>query len=153
MDHALGVGVGERVAERDAHLEDLPIGELPLLEQRVQRAAAHELGDQVGALVVNRSLVERHDRGVLQPRGRACLALEAGVDHALAGEHLHGHVAVEALVAGRPDRAERAAAQALGEAVAVHHQVDSGRRRVCAGLRAVASAASPDPRRCRRGSG
>ena len=125
VDHALAVGVGERVAERDADLEDLPVGELALLEQRVERAAAHELGDQVGALVVDGGLVERHDRRVLEPRGGARLALEAGVDHALAREHLDGHVAVEALVAGRPDGAEGAAAEALGQAVAIHHQAGS----------------------------
>jgi len=37
---------------------------------------------------------------VLQPRRGAGLPLEAGVDHAFAREHLHGDVAIEALVAG-----------------------------------------------------
>ena len=135
MDHTLTVGVVERVAERRPDLDDLAVGEPALLEQLIERAAADELGDQVGALIVDGGLVQRHDRGVLKPRGGASLALEAGVDHALARQHLDGDVAVQALVAGRPDRAECAAAEALAKAVAAtsrwlepHRMREQGRR-------------------------
>ena len=72
VDDALRVGVRQRVAQRDAHLDDVAVGQLALLEQGVERAAANELGDQVGALVVDRGLIERDDRRVLRaarPRG------------------------------------------------------------------------------------
>ena len=62
---------------------------------------------------------------MLKPGGGARLALEAGVDDPLTRQHLDGDIAVKACVAGRPDRAERPAAEAFGQAVAAHHH---GRR-------------------------
>jgi hypothetical protein len=62
---------------------------------------------------------------MLEPRGGARLALEAGMHDPLTREHLDGDVAVKACVPGRPDGAERPASEALGQAVSAHHH---GRR-------------------------
>ena len=107
VDHAQAVRVGKGIAERDTYLEDFAVGELALLEQRVECASAYELGDQVGAVVVDRGLVQSDDRRMLEPGRGARLALEARLDHAFPGQQFDRDVALEPLVARRPDGRRR----------------------------------------------
>ena len=80
-----------------------------------------ELRDQVGALVVDRRLVQRDDSGVREPGRRPGLALEASADDPLAGENLDRHLAVESLVARQPYGGESAGAEPPPQAIATEH--------------------------------
>ena len=76
-------------------------------------------------------LVQADDARMVEPRGRARLALgprDAGAA-VLARDHLHGHVALEPLVVRQPDDAESARAKHPLEAVAVEHEPGVGRLR------------------------
>ena len=95
----------------------------------VQRPAAHQLGDQIGTLVVDRRLVEGHDPRMRETGGRAGLALEAAADDPLRGQDLDRHIALQALVAGHPDRAEGSGAEPAVEAVAVQDEREAAPRR------------------------
>ena len=64
--------------------DDVAVRQPAGLEQRRQRLAADELGDQVGTVVVDGRLVQGDDPRVGQPRGGAGLALEAAADDSLA---------------------------------------------------------------------
>ena len=81
--HALGVRVGDRVADGEHVREERePLGEAgAAVDDVLQRAARDEL-HRVERLAVRPSpgVVERHDRRVLQPRGQPHLAVEAGVE-------------------------------------------------------------------------
>ncbi len=126
MHDALAMGVLERVAENDADTDDVLIGELPGFQQMVEGGAPHQLGDQIGALVVHRGLVQGDDARMRQARGHSRLAFEPAPHDPLAGKYLDRHVALEAFVAGLPDGPEGARAQAPIQPVAVE---DQGRRR------------------------
>ena len=147
MDHVLAVGVLERIAQRDPDRDDVAVREPPLAEQLIERRAADELGDQVGAVVVSPGLVERDDVRVLEPRGRLRLALETARVDALAQHDLDRHLAVEALVVGLPHRAEAAGAEPALQAVAPEHD-----RRLAVRLRRLARrlGGSPSLRLVRR---
>ena len=130
------MGVGERVAQGDADAHHVAIGQPAGGEQLVERRAVDQLGDQVGALVVDRRLVQSHDPGMGEPRGRPRLALEAPTatpNHARAGQDLDGDLAVQALVVGQPNRGEPTRAQAPAQAVAAEHERGVGRGTEIAG--------------------
>ena len=117
VDDPLLVGVVERVAERRRRSRTMSRSDSRPVGQQPRRASRRdELGDQVGALVVDRRLVQGDDPGMGEPRGGPRLTLEAAVDDELAREDLDRDVALQPLVAGHPDRAERARADPLGAA-------------------------------------
>src|SRR5436190_14395514 len=88
MNDPLRVCIGQRLAERDRDLDDVPIRQAPGIQQAGKRCAADELGDQVRAIVIDGGFVERDDAGVPEPRRRASLALEPTADDALPGYDL-----------------------------------------------------------------
>ena len=119
VDDPARVRVLERVAQRDADPHDVEVRQRAVALEVAERAAAHELGDEVPRLVVVAGLVERDDPRVREPRGRQRLALGARVLLAVERDALDRDGAVEPLVVGQPDRAEAAAAEAPHQAVAV----------------------------------
>jgi hypothetical protein len=103
VDNPALVGVGERVAEHEADLHDVAVGEQAVGHQPGQRAAAHELGDEVDRVLVLSGLVERDDPRVAQPGRRARLALGTAADvGVLDADALDRHRALELLVVGQP---------------------------------------------------
>ena len=60
--------MSERVAEGDGDGHDVAVREPSLLKQSVERLAADQFGDQVGALVVDGGLIEGDDGGMREPR-------------------------------------------------------------------------------------
>ena len=112
------------------------IGQLARRQQLVQRRAAHELGDEVGALVVDRGLVQRHDRRVRKPGGRTGLAFEAAADDPLARHDLDRNVALEALIPRQPDGAVGPRAEPMVKPVPAENERAGGGGPVgAAGLR------------------
>ncbi len=75
MDDAAVVGVIERVGEREADPQHVAVAERAVALERRQRAAAHELGDQVPLAVLLAGVEDRHDARVVEPRRRQRLAL------------------------------------------------------------------------------
>ncbi len=67
VDDPALVGVGQRVAERDADLDHIAIRQRALFEQPREGRPADQLGDEVDALAVGLRLVQRDDRRMLQP--------------------------------------------------------------------------------------
>src|SRR5205807_510014 len=122
VDDPLGVGVGERATQPDPDLHDVAVGQAARHEQLAECRTADELGDEVGAVVVDRGLVQRHDARMAEARGRAGLALEPPSDDPLARQELDRHVALEPLVARVPHGAEPAGPEAAMEAVAIEDQ-------------------------------
>jgi hypothetical protein len=103
------VGVDQRVAERDADLQDLLVGERILCHQARERLAFHQLGGEVEAAVLLRGLIQSDDRRVGEPRGRVGLARGALADAVRrAGDALDGDLAAQQLVVGAEDLAEAA---------------------------------------------
>ena len=94
----MGVSVAERVAQRDRDRDDVAVGQPAGLQQRRQRLATDQFGDEVGAVVVDRRLVQGDDPGMREPRGSTRLALEPATDDPLARKDLDRDVAVESLV-------------------------------------------------------
>ena len=119
---AVGVGMGERIAQGVPDPDDVAVRQPPVLERDRKRVAAHQLGDQVGALVVDRGLIQGHDPRVRQLRGRPGLAFEPALGDPLARHDLDRDVAIEALVAGQPDRAEGPGAQTPAQRIAAEHE-------------------------------
>jgi len=80
-----------------------------------QGAAVHEFQGEIGVALGLADLVNLHDVRVLQPRLRLRLRPEAaqvlGVRLGAGQEHLEGHQALQALVAGLVDNAHAPAAQ------------------------------------------
>ena len=140
---ALSMCVLERVAERDSDRDDVVVRQLTGRQQMIEGRAAHELGDQVGALVVDRRLVQGHDPRMRQAGRRSGLALEAAAGDPLAGHDLDRDIALQTLVPGHPDGADRLPCRAGGAA-------GSGRARAvkaglcggCAGSRTPAAGRS-----------
>ena len=122
VHYAVGVGVGERVAQGDPDPDDVAVRQPPVLERDRQRVAAHQFGDQVGALVVDRGLIQGHDPRVRQLRGRSGLALEPALGDPLARHDLDRDIAIEALVAGQPNGAEGPGAQTPAKRIAAEHE-------------------------------
>ena len=123
MDHAARVRVLERVAQRDADADDVEVRERALALEHPERAAAHELGDEVVGLVVAAGLVERDDPRVREPRGGQRLALGAVALAAFERDALDRDGPVEAQVVGQPDRPEAARAEASEHAIAVEDEL------------------------------
>ena len=105
------MGVLEGLAQRAAYARHVAVRERPGLGQLRQRAARHELGHEIEVVLVRPQLVEGHDPGVVQPGGGARLAFRPLVA-VLARDDLHGHVALELLVARLPNRTEAAGPEA-----------------------------------------
>ena len=137
-----GVGMGERVAQRDPDRDDVAVRQPPGSSSAVERRAADQLGDQIGALVVDRRLVQGHDARVGQPRGRPGLALEAPSHDPLARQDLDRHVALQPLVTRHPDGAERAGAEPAVQPVAVEDHRSRPSRRGGARASPVAAVAA-----------
>ncbi len=168
------MGMNERVADRDRDRDDVPVRQPAFGKQRVQRGATHQLGDEIGAVIVDRSLVERDDAGVRKPRCGAGLTLKAPSDDALPRQDLDRHLAVKPLIVSHPDDAERTRPETAQQSIAPEHQrrIDAGaprrRRAPVAALRVSAVAercavgswlalmerfSTPRPRSLRRESG
>src|SRR5207248_8172571 len=79
--------------------------------------------DQIGAVVVDRGLIQRDDSGVAEPGRRPRFALEAPADHPLARQGLDGDVAFEPLVTGHPDDAEATRPEPPVKAVAAEYDL------------------------------
>ena len=77
VDDAAAVGVGQRVAQRDADAQHVAVGQRAVAHELGERAPAHELGDEVDGLVVAPGLVQGDDPRVRQARRRERLALGA----------------------------------------------------------------------------
>ncbi len=128
VDHAAGVGVGERTAEGDADLEHLAVEEAPVGDQARERAALDELRDEIHRPVANARLVQGHDRGVREAGADECLAHRPlAVVPGSEGDPLQGHLALQQLVRGAPHDAEAARPEALVQAVALQYQLTGGR--------------------------
>ena len=93
----------------------------PALQQLRERAAAHQLGHEVDLVLVEGQLVDGDDARMVQPGGRARLALDPLPAPALERHRLDGHLALELLVPRQPDHAEPARAQAAVEPVAAQN--------------------------------
>ena len=96
-----------------------------------ERAAAHQLHDHEGALLVLADVVDRHHVGMRgEPGGGARLALEALAGALVVGEvlreHLDRHGAAEQLVLGFPDAGHPAVGDMAHDLVAIG-QRNSGR--------------------------
>ena len=122
-----------------AIVDDVAVRQAPLLEHPVERRATDQLGDEIRALIVHRRLVQGHDSRVREPRGCARLAFKAPADDAFPGHDLDRDVALEALVAGHPDRAERPCAETPLQVVATERRAAPAR-----------SCPTHVPARCRR---
>jgi hypothetical protein len=91
MDHALAVRVADRVRDRDHVREQRdPIAQAVVLRhQLLERAALDELHHVVRIAVgPTTGLVNRHDAGVLEPRGDQRLAHEPRLVRVVAAEQL-----------------------------------------------------------------
>ena len=119
---AAAVRVLERVAQRDADPQHVAVAELALGDQLVERAPAHQLGDEVDRVVVAAGLVQRDDAGVRQPRRGERLALRARRVLPHDADALQRDRAVQLLVVREPDDAEAARAEAPDQAVAIEHE-------------------------------
>jgi hypothetical protein len=127
VDDAGRVRVRERVGERPSH-QHAELGEAEADRGRpgAQRAAAHELGDEVALhRGVAGVVVDLDDGRVGQACHRARLAREAGARVGRRGEvrvqQLHRHLAVERGVAAAVDDRHAAAPHLLEELVPAQH--------------------------------
>ena len=93
---------------------------LQLGQHRVQALALDELHHIIMRSLMLADAEDRHDVGVVQPRGRAGLALEAadllGVGERPGGQHLERHAAAERLLLGLVHDAHAAAAHLAQQA-------------------------------------
>ena len=119
MHDSVGVGMAQGIADGDADLDDPPVREPPRRQRALKRGAAHELGYEVGALVIGGRLIEGDDPGMREARRGVGLALEAALRHELAREDLDRNIALQALVARHPHGPKAARAQAPAQAVAL----------------------------------
>ena len=133
VDDAALVGVVERVGEREADAQHVAVRQLAGRLELGERAALHQLGDEVAAAVLLARVEQRDDRVVVEPRDGAGLALRALGRGPAGRDDLDRHGAAEALVAGGVDRAEAAGAEARAEPVAPHGERRA--RRPAAGRR------------------
>ena len=97
--------------------DDVAIRQPPVARSsRSSVVAADELGDQVGALVVDRGLVQGHDRRVRRRAAARASRSKRPLGDPLARQNLDRDVALQALVAGQPDGAEGRRCRGGGEA-------------------------------------
>ena len=115
MDDAGGVGPGQAVRGLARDVERLGQRQRLSRHQRGEAAAVDHLHDDEGAVVLLADLVDGDDVGVVEGRGGAGLALEAGqaagVRERGLGDELHRHLALERVVAGPPHLAHATGAQ------------------------------------------
>jgi hypothetical protein len=129
VDHAALVGVCEGIGQRDADSQDVAVAQLPVGRELRERAAVHQLGDEVARSRLLAGVVQGDDAGVVEPRRGDRLAPGALVGVAVGRDHLDRHLAVQALVQGGVNGAEAAAAEPAAEAVAAQDERGrSGRR-------------------------
>jgi len=138
------VGVGQRAGQRDPDLHDVAVGQAPGLKQPPEGGPAHQLRDEVRALVVDRRFVQGHDPRMAESRGGPRLALEATADNPLGRKHLDRDVALQSLVAGVPDCPEPARSKAAVQAIPVQDD-----RAPSASRRADSAVLDPYGRACR----
>ncbi len=107
VDDPGGVRLGEPVGHLVGEVEQLPGRQRPGMEHLAQRPAVDELHRDVDRRVFRPDVVDRHDVGVVEGRGRARLLLESlapvGVGRELGRQHLDGHLAAEARVSRSVD--------------------------------------------------
>ena len=77
VDDAAPVRVLERVGQREADAQDVAVRQLAGRRERVERAPAHELGDEVAGLGVLAGVEHGDDARVVEPRGGERLARRA----------------------------------------------------------------------------
>ena len=99
MDDAVGVGVGERLAQVGADLCDLAIVEPARGPQRGERRPGDQLADQERAVASPAEFVESDDPGVVE--ARRCLRLAQDPGRVGGVDVLDRDVALEALVDAR----------------------------------------------------
>ncbi len=121
VDDALGMGVLERVGQRDRDRDHVAVRHPAGLEQIGQRPASDQLGDEVGALVVDLGLVQGHDPRMRQACRGSSLALEPAAEDPRPRDDFDGHLAVQPLVARQPHGAERPGAKPAVQPVPVEH--------------------------------
>jgi hypothetical protein len=101
------VGPGQAVGQLCRHLDGLSGRGAAGPQAIPQGPALDELHHQVATEIESADIVDRHDVGVVEGRGGACFALEAGepfgVRRPVAAEHLDRHRAAEPQVAGTVD--------------------------------------------------
>ena len=124
MDDPHAPGPLERVGEVVRDAQRLVLGHRAAVPQAVAQALALDvLHDDVGEAVALPRVERAHDVGVVEAREHRGLGLEAldlrAVAREVGAEDLHRHLAVEAEVERAVDRAHRAAADHLEQAVAV----------------------------------
>jgi hypothetical protein len=124
VDHAAVVGVIECVGQRNPNPGDVAVGEGARLGELGKGSAPNQLRDQIGRVLVMVELVQPHHPGMVEPGGRAGLALRARDAGAavVARDHLHRDVALEPFVVRQPDHAEAPRAQHPLEAVSVQDE-------------------------------
>jgi hypothetical protein len=115
--------------------EHLGHGQRALLQAARQRLAVDELHHQVVDAVLATDVVQRADVGMTQLRDGARLAVEAGAGLGRLGQvrrqHLHGHIAAQARVAGAVDLAHAAGAERGDDLVRTEHGAGSQHRVPC----------------------
>ncbi len=123
VDHAVAVGVVERIGHRDGDPDRLVHAQLGLaVELRAQRLAVDERHDVEEEAVGGAGIEERQDVGVLQRRGgRDLLDEPLGAEDGgeLGLEDLERHLALVLEVLGQVHRGHAALAQLALDAVAV----------------------------------
>ncbi len=123
VDDPATVRVGQGVAQRDAHADDVAVRQRALFQERAERSPPHQLRDEVHRALVAPGLVQGDNPGVLEPRGRLRLALGPGARRGVVRrDPLHGDDAVEALVVREPHDAEAAGPEAPQEPVAIEDE-------------------------------
>ncbi len=121
VGQAVGVGVDQGAASLAEDLEDRGPGALPALDPVAQGLAVDDLHGDVGLLLVEASLVDLDDVGVIEPGHGAGLGQEAllGAGGVLvaagAVQELDRGGAIEVGVAGSEDHAHAAAANLVAD--------------------------------------
>jgi hypothetical protein len=122
VDDATLVCVAERVGEREADAQDVPVAERAAPLQRRKRAAAHQLGDEEALAAGLAGIEHRDDPGMVESRGGERLAPAALGHRPVRRDGLHRHRPVEPHVVRREHRPEAAGAQPPAEPVAAQHE-------------------------------
>ena len=121
VDDARVVGLGQPARRLRRELQGAPRHQRAFAQELAQRLSLHQLHRDVADAVRGADLVDRHDVGVVEGRGRARLLLEARqpvrIPGGRAAEHLDRDRAPEREVAGTVDVAHAARTELLGDLV------------------------------------
>jgi hypothetical protein len=153
VDHAAGVGMGERVGERHADAQHVAVAQLTLALEHRERPPAHELGHEEALVALDPGVEDGHDARVVEPGGRQRLALRAFGNRPGRRHGFDRHGPVEPFVPGREDRAEPTGAQPCPEPVPTQHEAAAnGGRKLLRGVHpeALRRRRAGPCRRCRR---